>query len=131
MNDLHFLAASAVLAWIQIMTASTLRSRSWTWTGLRYALSNRDAGPPPTAVAERADRAAKNMIENLVLFTALLVAARGLGGAPSRLVLGAQIFFWARLAYFPVYVAGISALRSAIWVVSLLGFVVLLASAFA
>ena len=32
--------------------------------------------------------------------------------------LGAQVYFWARLAYLPIYAAGIPYLRSLVWVVS-------------
>ena len=35
--------------------------------------------------------------------------------------LGATIFFWARLVYWPVYLAGIVYLRTLIWFVSLFG----------
>jgi uncharacterized MAPEG superfamily protein len=35
--------------------------------------------------------------------------------------MGAQIFFWARVLYLPVYCAGVTYLRTAIWVVSIVG----------
>ena len=41
-------------------------------------------------------------------------------------VLGAQLFFWARLAYAVVYLAGIAWLRTAVWAVSMVGVVLLL-----
>jgi uncharacterized MAPEG superfamily protein len=31
------------------------------------------------------------------------------------------MFFWARIAYIPVYYAGIAYLRTAVWVVSIVG----------
>jgi uncharacterized MAPEG superfamily protein len=36
-------------------------------------------------------------------------------------LLGAQLFFWARLAYAAIYVAGIPWLRTAVWTVSVIG----------
>jgi uncharacterized MAPEG superfamily protein len=36
-------------------------------------------------------------------------------------LLGAQIFFWARLAYAFVYLAGIPWLRTGVWFVSVIG----------
>lgn len=36
-------------------------------------------------------------------------------------LLGAQIFFWARLAYAFVYLAGIPWLRTGVWTVSVVG----------
>ena len=122
--DLRLLAYSAVLAWVMLITASSLRSRIW--AGLGLAFSNRDAMPPPTPVTARADRAAANMLENLVLFAVLLLAAHAAGVAPSRLELGAQLFFWARVAYFPAYLAGITYLRTAAWGVGVAGMAMIL-----
>jgi uncharacterized MAPEG superfamily protein len=36
-------------------------------------------------------------------------------------VLGAELFFWSRLAYIPVYYAGIPYLRTAIYFISVTG----------
>jgi uncharacterized MAPEG superfamily protein len=35
--------------------------------------------------------------------------------------LGAQVFIWARLVYLPVYILGITYLRSAVWVAGIVG----------
>jgi uncharacterized MAPEG superfamily protein len=40
--------------------------------------------------------------------------------------LGAQVYFWARVVYVPVYAAGIPYLRSAIWALGLWGLLQLL-----
>jgi len=125
-SDLHYLAYSAVLAWVMIMTASMLRVRGWTPKGLWLAVGNRDDVPQPSAMAERAERAARNMIENLVLFAVVVLAARLGGVAPQRIAVGAAVFFWARVAYFPVYLAGIKVLRTLIWAVSVIGLVMIL-----
>jgi uncharacterized MAPEG superfamily protein len=112
---------SAVLTWLMLVTASLLRSKGWTSAGMQIALGNRDDLPPATGVAGRADRAARNMVENLVLLVALVAAVHfaGKSGAPADL--GATIFFWSRLAYWPCYLAGIIYLRTAIWFVSVIG----------
>ena len=117
--DLRLLVYSAVLAWVMVMTSSGLRTR-W-WKGFALSLGNRDDLPAPTPVAARADRAARNMLENLLIFAVLLVAARLGGAPPERVELGAKIFFFARLAYFPVYLAGIRYLRTALWAVGVAG----------
>jgi uncharacterized MAPEG superfamily protein len=118
--DVRLLAYAAVLCWVMIMTAAMLKTR-----GLVNAGGNRDDLPEPSAAAGRADRAAKNMLENLVLFTALLAAARMGNGDQDRIVLGARIFFWARVAYFPVYLAGIKHIRTAIWAVGIAGLAII------
>ena len=117
-TDLRLLAYAAILAWLQVMTASGLRSRG----DLAIAFGNRADLSEPTPIAGRAERAARNMLENLVLCTAVLLAAQGAGvGDSDRVVLGARLFFWARVAYFPVYLAGITYLRTALWAVGVVG----------
>jgi len=112
---------SAVLAWLMLVAASALRTEIWTPEGMRIALGNRERLPPPTPLAGRADRAARNMLESLVLFTAALVAVAINGSPTENSHLGAKLFFWARLAYWPCYLAGIIYLRTAIWLVSVVG----------
>src|SRR5260370_36051887 len=115
MSDLHYLVLSAILAWVMLLSASVLRSHGWGPVGIRVMLGNRDNVPEPTPVAARADRAARNMLENLVLFTAVLAAARLAGASGADLTLGASIFFWSRLPYFPPLRAGVRYLRHARW----------------
>ena len=40
--------------------------------------------------------------------------------------LGAQLYFWARVAYVPLYAAGIPYLRSLVWAVSVAGILMVL-----
>jgi uncharacterized MAPEG superfamily protein len=121
MTEIHYLLLSALLLWVMLLSASLIRARAWTPPGLRVAFGNRDDVPEPSPVAARADRAARNMLENLVLFVAVLAAAYFSGALSERTVLGAAIFFWARLAYFGIYLAGIKYLRTLTWAVALGG----------
>lgn len=127
MTDLQYLALSAMLAWVMLIVASLLRARSWTPAGLRLAMGNRDAMPEPSAIAGRAERAARNMLEGLLLFTALIAAVR-LGGkaAPAG---AAALFFWARVVYFAVYLAGVPYLRTVVWISSVVALAQLAAAA--
>ena len=78
--------------------ASTLmRTTFWKPSGMKVALGNRDDVPEPPPLAARADRAAKNMLENLLLFCCLILAARLANAPQERVVLGARIFFCALL----------------------------------
>ena len=61
------------------------------------------------------------MLENLVLFAALALIAVVTNKTNSTTLLGAQLFFLARLAYALVYIAGIPWLRTAVWTVSVIG----------
>jgi uncharacterized MAPEG superfamily protein len=121
MTEMKALAWSAVLTWLMLVAASLLRSKGWTSPGMRIALGNRDDVPEPEPLAGRADRAARNMLENLAIFTAVVAAVQLSGKASAQTQLGATLFFWARLAYWPCYLAGIIYLRTAIWLVSMVG----------
>jgi uncharacterized MAPEG superfamily protein len=116
-TDISYLLLSTGLAWVMIMTAAELHTPTWTRAGARLAFGNRDELPARSALAARADRAARNMLENLVLFVAVFVAARSANVDAEP---GAAVFFFARLAYFFTYLAGIPYLRSLIWGVAVL-----------
>lgn len=118
MTDIHYLVASTALTWLMLVTAPTLRNREWTLAGLRIGFGNREELPQPTPLAGRADRAAKNMLENLVLFLAAFTVAHAAG---KNETMGAAIFFFARVAYWLVYLAGIPYLRTVLWAVGLVG----------
>ena len=126
MNDTTALALSALLTWVMLIVAATLRHKGWTPRGLIVVLGNRDVPPESAPLVGRADRAARNMLENLALFTALVVAVHFSGQAGAQSRLGASLFFWSRLAYFPVYLAGIPYLRTAIWGVAIVGMAMIL-----
>jgi uncharacterized MAPEG superfamily protein len=127
-SDLHFLVYSTILAWLMLLTASLLRTRYWTMQGMLLAFDNRDNLPEPSAIAGRARRAAWNMLENFVLFTALIVAAHAAGVTGPKVELGAKIFFWARVVYFPLYLAGIMYVRSVAWLAGVIGMGLILAA---
>src|SRR5882672_6321526 len=74
MSDTQILVWSAVLTFLMLGLASFFRNQAWNVPGFDRAMGNRDDLPEPTPVAGRADRAAKNMLENLALFTALVAA---------------------------------------------------------
>jgi uncharacterized MAPEG superfamily protein len=130
MTDVRYLVLSVLLAWIMVMTASLLHSRAWTFHGIHLAFGNREAMPDPPPVTARAGRAARNMLENLLLFVAVFVGARLSGGESPMTDRGAAIFFWARLAYFPLYLGGVPYLRTAAWGAALWGVGMLALQAF-
>lgn len=130
LRDSTVLVSAAVLTWVMLLTASVLRTKSWTPQGLALGFGNRDALPPPTPLAGRADRAAKNTLENLVLFVAVLVAARFVDAPAVPVALGANVFLFARLAYFPLYLAGIRYLRTLAWGIGVVGLGLIAAAAF-
>ncbi len=114
-----------VLTFVAILLGAILRNREWTAEGLKAGLSNRDQLPTATALGGRAERAANNTKEGFLLFLPLVLVAH-VSGHGAEALLGAQVFFWSRVVYLPVYLVGITYLRSAIWGVSVAGLAMML-----
>ena len=77
----------------------------------------------PEGIAGRATRAHRNMLENLPLFAALALIVHVAGLSSDASVLGAQIFVIARLAFAIIYIIGIPWLRTAAFLISVVGLV--------
>ncbi len=119
MTALSLLAWTCFLAFVQMVVAASGATLS---VGLPTLAGNRDDMPAIGGWAGRARRAHANMLESLVLFVALVLIAQALNkGADSMVVLGAQLFFWGRLAYAIIYVIGIPWVRTLVWAVSVVG----------
>ena len=116
--ELMLLAWSVLLAFVQMLVAVTGQMLQ---VGLPALAGNREGLPPATGWAGRAHRAHRNMLENLVLFAALVLIVVLADKTNAMTLLGAQLFFWARLVYAFVYLAGIPWLRTGVWTVSVVG----------
>ncbi len=128
MSEAKILVWSAILTFVMLLVASALRAQVWTPAGMVIAFGNRDNLPPETPLAGRAHRAAINMIEAMVIFTAIFVAVHFAGKTSAQTQLGATLFFWARVAYWPCYLAGIAYLRTAVWGVGVIGLAMMAAA---
>jgi uncharacterized MAPEG superfamily protein len=122
MNELTCLELS-VLLWIVHVLAQAFTARAE--FGDAYLFSPRDKEKTAKApIHGRATRALANYVENLGPFIALdlaLIATNHAGG------LGATIWILARIVYLPIYLAGISYVRTAVWAVSIVGLLMMLA----
>lgn len=116
----------AILTWLTLLVASLVRVRGWTVPGTLIALGNRDNLPLVTPLAGRAERTARNTLENFILFAAIALVAHASGSTSPKIATGAEVFFWARVLYIPVYCAGIAYLRTAIWGISIVGLVMMI-----
>lgn len=124
---LDFVVYTTLLTWISIILGAALRNREWTLAGMKVGLSNRDHLPEATPLGGRAERAAANTKENFVLFAALALTAQ-VAGLGEQATAGAAVFFWARVIYLPVYLLGITYVRSAVWGVGVVGLGMMLAA---
>lgn len=124
-------AAATVLTFLMLLTSSLAWTRGWTPAGMQLAFSNRDEMPPMSPAAGRARRAAANMVENMAIFLGALAALAAAQPAvvPEAAILGANLFFWSRLAYWPSYWIGIAVLRTVLWGVGIAGCALILWSA--
>jgi uncharacterized MAPEG superfamily protein len=116
--ELMLLVWSVALAIVQMLIAV---SGATLQVGLPKLASNRDNMPVLTGWVGRADRAHHNMLESLALFASLVLVAVAVGRTNSTTLLGAQLFFWGRMAYAIVYLIGIPWLRTGVWLVSIVG----------
>lgn len=120
--ELSLLVWAAVLTFLQMLVAV---SGATLQVGLPTLAANREGLAPFTGWAGRAQRAHRNMLENLVLFAALVLVAVAAQKTNSTTLHGAQVFFWARVAYAVVYLIGIPWLRTAVWFVSVIGLIMI------
>jgi len=122
--ELNLLVWAAALSVVQALVAVT---GAFTQVGLMKLVGNREDMPKLTGWAGRAERAHINMALNLALFAALVLVAAAAGKLNAMTLLGAQLFFWARVAYAIIYVAGIIWLRTLSWLASVIGLVLIFA----
>jgi uncharacterized MAPEG superfamily protein len=125
--ELIWLLWALALTFVQMLLAVTGATLQ---VGLPMLAGNRDAVPAFGGWVGRAQRAHHNMLESLVLFAALVLIAVVTNKTNSATLLGAQLFFWARLVYAFVYIAGIPWLRTAVWTVSVIGLIVIFVQLF-
>ena len=122
--ELQMLAWAGVLGLAQVMLAAAAITRE---RGTQWNASARDGqAPPPWLLAGRLQRAQANFLETFAVFAAAAIAVVVAGRQDSSTALAVQLYFWARLAYVPLYAAGIPYVRSLAWLVSLAGILMLL-----
>jgi uncharacterized MAPEG superfamily protein len=120
--ELSLLIWTAALTILQ-MLVSALGSISQ--IGLTTLAGNRDNLTETTGWASRAQRAHRNMLESIAVFAILVMSAHHLNISNDMTVLGAQLFFWGRVAFSIIYITGIPWVRTAAWGVSLVGLILI------
>ena len=120
--ELKLLVWSVALAVVQCVVAVV---GAMLQVGLPTLAGNREGMPAITGWAGRAERAHRNLLQSLVLFTALVLVAQVTNKLDATTALGAQLFFWARLAYAAVYIIGLPWIRTGVWAVSVVGLVLI------
>jgi uncharacterized MAPEG superfamily protein len=128
MTETTMLLWSVVLGLVQLVAASMAVNND---VGLPYNLSSRDEPAPPLGkTAGRLVRAAANFRETFGLFAVSVILVVLLHKQDNMSALGAQLYFWARLVYVPIYALGIQVVRTIVWAVSIVGVVMVMLAAF-
>lgn len=120
--EMMLLLWAVVLTFVQVLIAA---QGAFMQVGLPTLAGNRDNLPGLAGWAGRARRAHLNMIENMVLFVALVFLVIASGKSNQWTVLGAELFFWGRLAYALIYLAGFPWVRTLAWAISVVGMVMM------
>jgi uncharacterized MAPEG superfamily protein len=120
--ELTMLILSVALAFVQMLIAAFGAALQ---VGVPMLAGNRAHLPKLTGWVGRAQRAHANMLENLVLFVPLVLITEIANRNDAMTGLGVELFFWARLVYAIVYIAGVPWLRTAVWGVSVAGMILI------
>ena len=118
-TELTMLVWTLILAFVQILLFDFARTSQY---GMKWNTGARDeAMPPLSPFAGRLQRAQNNLFETLPLFIGGVLIAHVTGRENSITAIGAQVYFWGRVAYVPLYAIGIRQIRSLVWTVSTVG----------
>jgi uncharacterized MAPEG superfamily protein len=122
--ELKILGWSVCLGLVHVFVAAGLATQQ---RGLKWNAGNRDGEAKAlTGAAARAARANRNFLETFPFFAAAVLGVVLAKLNTPHTALGAELYLGARIAYLPVYIAGIPYLRTLIWAASLWGLLQLL-----
>ena len=121
--ELSMLVYSVLLFLVVILMQAGLAISQ---NGLMVQAGSRDNLQEPTVLRKRLQRLTGNLQENLVMFAIAILVANAVGVSNDTTVLGASIFFYARVAHAIVYAFGWPMIRSLFYFVSLYGTVIIL-----
>lgn len=109
-------ATALLIALVLIQALAGVRAQ-----GLVPMANNRDNLPEPKPFQARMKRVVDNHREGLLMFAPLVLIANMTAVSNDSTVLGAQLFFYARLAHAIIYITGLPMIRPLAWVVGLIG----------
>jgi uncharacterized MAPEG superfamily protein len=127
-TEIVMLGLGAVLLLLQMFLQSVASAVE---LGVGYKMGYRDdSRVVRSAIAGRADRAFRNLLETFPIFAALALALVVTGRNGGLGALGAQIWIVMRILYVPLYLIQIPFARSVVWFVSIFALVAMLVRLF-
>jgi uncharacterized MAPEG superfamily protein len=128
-TELIVLAWGCVLALVHVFAAVRVKTRQY---GTKWNMSARDEElPPPQPIVGRLARAQANFFETFPIAAAAILIVDAAGITDRWTAIGAIVWLVARIVYLPVYALGIPMLRTAIFLVSVVGIAMILRPALA
>ncbi len=125
--ELTMLACSVALLFALILVQATAAVRA---QGGKVLAGNRDNLAPPSVYEGRTRRLLYNHIEGLAMFAPLVLIAAVSHISNDMTVLGAQLFFYARVLFAFTYLIGVPYLRTLFWLVGIAGTVLIFLALF-
>jgi uncharacterized MAPEG superfamily protein len=117
--EMQILFCAILLGLVQLLSTVIV---SVMGRGIPWNLGPRDEpGRALGHIGGRIERAFKNFLETFPLFAAVVLLAAALDRHNAASALGAQIYIWARVLYIPAYIASVPFTRTAVWIASFVG----------
>ncbi|MBX3579188.1 MAG: MAPEG family protein [Rhizobiaceae bacterium] len=121
--EVAYLVLAIALLGVHVAVQAILLTREH---GPDYNAGPRDENRPVRGVAGRAERALRNFLETFPAFAALAILHVTMDkGQDWWTGFGAALYFWSRVVYLPLYLAGVKTWRSLVFLVSSAGLVIL------
>lgn len=118
--EIAMLFWASVLGLVQVGLQSLAFKKQ---AGNAYTVGARDEPLPAAGLAGRMERALRNFLETFPIFAAVILAVYATERSNQWSEIGAQVYFWGRLAYVPAYAAGLPWVRTFIWQIATIGIV--------
>lgn len=125
-TELTMLVWSSLLGIVHLLLLAQFSRQQY---GLKWVGSARDEPRPPmSGVGGRIERAYRNFLETFPYFVAAVIVVV-LTGQSDRVSQWAAIaYFLGRLAYLPLYAAGVPVVRGLVWNIPLIGILAMFAT---
>lgn len=122
-TELRMLLWTMALGLVHLVASGNAATAQY---GLSYAMGPRDEQKPVHGVGGRIHRAFRNFMESFPFFAAAILVGAVSGRHNHLTSLGAMLYFWARVAFIPLYAAGVPVVRTLVWGASMAGIVLVL-----
>jgi uncharacterized MAPEG superfamily protein len=123
--ELSMLVYSTALLLVLVLIQATVGVQA---QGLQPMAGPRDDLPAPKPFQARTKRVVDNHREGLTIFAPLVLAAALAHVSNHWTTLGAQLFFYSRVAHAGLYLAGVPMIRPLVWTIGLVGTLMVLAA---